>query len=506
MPTSFSFGKIQFDLSPGTAAARARKRDPESPFLLAVLGDFTGRTHRGVKDTATSRRPMPVDCDNFEQTMRRLGAALRLTTPRQPETPIELRLESLDDFHPDQLLKKVAPLSALLDLRERLRQPATAAAAVQEAQGLLMVSSPPAASTEPAALSGESVQETMTRLLGGTPPSPPPSSKPVAAGFDINALIKGIVAPSVVPGATPQQSATLAAVELEVSAQLRAILHHPDFQAMEATWRGLDLLVREFGGEENIKLHLLDGSKDELAADLRAHDDLAQTAVFKSLRDQNWTVLVGAFSFEASRENVELLARMTKVSAALGAPFLAAAGPQFIGCDSLAAHPDPDEWTQPLNSEVREAWAALRALPEASHLGLTLPRVLMRQPYGKGSDPIDRLSFEELAGESAHESFLWGNSAFVCGYLLADAFRAEGWSMETGGYGELDGLPIYKFASDGETTVKPCAEAWLTERAGERILGHGLIPILSIKGRGAVRVAGLQSVALPPKPLELRTT
>ena len=157
-----------------------------------------------------------------------------------------------------------------------------------------------------------------------------------------------------------------------------------------------------------------------------------------------------------------------------------------------------------MTAEIGEAWAALRGLPEARHLGLVLPRVLLRQPYGKGSDPIDTFPFEEMAGGARHESFLWGNGAFVAGHLLADMFRAEGWEMTPGGPGELDELPVFKFVEDGETRVKPCAEVWLSERTGERILELGLMPLLSIKGRGAVRLAGLQSVAQPATALSIR--
>lgn len=505
MPASFSFGKIQFDVGLGNAAT-GKRRDPEAPFLLAVLGDFTGRTNRQVTDNEGTRRPIHVDCDNFDQLINRLGVALRLPVSHRTGEFIELQFESLEDFHPDELLKRVAPLSGLFQIRQRLGDSATAAAAVQEAQSLLAVPVPSVVSATPPTASGESVQETMARLLGGTPPPVPPASgKSVSAGIDINALIKGIVAPSVVPHATPEQSAALAAIELELTAQLRAILHHPDFQSLEAAWRGLELLVREFGGEENLKLRLMDVSKAELINDLRQQENLQETAMFKSLRGQDWAVLVGAYTFDDSVEDIEALGRTAKIAATLGSSFVAGASEHFVGCDSLTLHPDSGDWTRVMIAESHEAWVALRALPEASHLGLALPRVLLRQPYGKGSDPVDSFPFEELPNDATHEFFLWGNGAIVCGYLLAEAFRAEGWGISASGSGELDGLPVYKFTRDGESTVKPCAEVWMSERAGERILSRGLMPILSIKSRGAVRLANVQSVAMPSQRLFLRS-
>ena len=503
MPATFSFGKFQFELSPGSDAARVR-RDSDSPFRLVVLGDFTGHASRGVMEPLGLRRPVPVDCDTFEAVMKRLGAVVRLPAPDASGASIEVRFESVDDFHPDQLIRRIAPLAALAQTRECLRDPGTAASAVAEAQKFLAAPPQSAAAATPSGAAGESIQETMARLLGGNPPAALPSTKPAASGIDLNALIKKIVAPSVVPGATTEETASLAAVEMELAARLRAILHHPDFQAVEALWRGLDLLVRAHGGEESIKLFVLDVSKEELMAEVRAQENLQQSALCRALGERDWAVIVGAFTFDDRLEDIETLGRLAKISSRHGAAFVAGASPHFVGCDSLVLRPDPADWTRRMTSETGATWEALRALPEARHLGLVLPRVLLRQPYGKGSDPIDRFPFEEMAGGAMHESFLWGNGAFVAGHLLADLFRAEGWEMTASGPGELDDLPVFRFAEDGETKVKPCAEVWLSERTGERILELGLMPLLSIKGRGAVRLAGSQSVAKPAAALSIR--
>ena len=133
-----------------------------------------------------------------------------------------------------------------------------------------------------------------------------------------------------------------------------------------------------------------------------------------------------------------------------------------------------------------------------SLVGLALPRFLLRQPYGKDSDPIESFPFEELPGDPPHEGYLWGNPAILGGYLLAAAFQAEGWEMQTSSYGEVGDLPVLKFRQDGEVMVKPCAEAWLSDRAGEAISKRGLTPILSVKGRDMVRLAGLQSLTGKP--------
>jgi type VI secretion system ImpC/EvpB family protein len=294
----------------------------------------------------------------------------------------------------------------------------------------------------------------------------------------------------------------LSSLELELATQLRSVLHDPYFQALEAAWRGLDLMVRNFGAEENLKLFLADVAKEELAADLRAQDALDSSGLSKLLRgqadDQPWAVWLGLYSFDDVLTDVESLGRLAKVSAQARLPFLSGASPHLVGCDSFGLHPDPDDWKRPLPADVRAAWQDLCALPEAQYLGLALPRFLLRQPYGKESDPIEAFPFEELQGDLPHEAYLWGNPALPGGYLLAATFQAEGWEMRTSGYGELGDLPVHRFRQDGETKVKPCAEAWLSDRAGEAIFRQGLIPVLSIRGRDAVRLVGLQSLAGRP--------
>jgi type VI secretion system protein ImpC len=210
---------------------------------------------------------------------------------------------------------------------------------------------------------------------------------------------------------------------------------------------------------------------------------------------QPWAAWLGLFTFGESIADLETLGGIAQISAQLRSPFFGGASPKLVGCDSFHLHPDADTWTQPISAEFKEAWAALRGLPEAEYLALALPRFLLRQPYGKDSDPIDSFPFEELIEGASHESYLWGNPALACAYVLAAAFQAEGWDMQANGYGEVEDLPVYRFRQDGEMEVKPCAEAWLTDRGAEVVMREGLVPLLSIKGRNAIRVGGLQTLA-----------
>jgi type VI secretion system protein ImpC len=484
MSSTLSFGNLQFNFTLGKAAAA---RPPEAPFRLAVLGDFTGRASRGLSEPISQRRVWTVDCDNFPELMKRLQPRLKLPGSG------ELIFSSLDDFRPEHLLKQVPQLQELSARKLQLNVPPAAAAEAAPAgpSGTPMpLSNEPGPSSPPAESGAD-----FARLLGGTPSAPAPS--PATKPSPVQRLLRQAVGASARPTASAQESASRSWIELELTAQLRAVLHQPLFQQLEANWRGLDLLVRNFGGEEEFKLYVVDLSLTELAADLMSQEQLEATGLANLLQRQieqgPWAAWLGLYTFEPQNRDIELLGRLAKLSAWTKAPFLSAASPALVGCASLVAHPDPADWKKP-PAEAEAAWSALRGLPEAAYLGLAMPRFLLRQPYGKNSDPIESFPFEEMSTELAHEEYLWGNPALVCATLLGEAFRAEGWQMQPAGYGELGDLPVHVFKADGETQTKACAEVWLSERAAGRVLAAGLVPLVSIKGRDTVRVAGLQSV------------
>jgi len=292
---------------------------------------------------------------------------------------------------------------------------------------------------------------------------------------------------------------------------MRTILHHRDFQALEAGWRALHLLVQRLETGTELQLYLLDVSRDELGADLERARDLSATGTYQVLVERTvgtpggrpWAVLVGNYTFDRTVRDVAFLSRMAKIARAARAPFLAASSPHVLGCRSLAETPDPANWQPPSAGEA-ELWNALRELAEASYLGLALPRFLLRLPYGKATEPLEEFPFEELPDGSPHEDSLWGNPAFACACLLGWAFTAHGWELRPGVFQEIDGLPLHVYQEHGESRAKPCAEALLTFRAAEIILDTGLMPLLSIRGRDAVRLGRFQSLRSPAARLEGR--
>jgi type VI secretion system protein ImpC len=287
------------------------------------------------------------------------------------------------------------------------------------------------------------------------------------------------------------------------------MLHHPDFQALEAAWRGLDFLVSRLETGARLKLYVLDLSKSELAADLNDTYDLRNTGLYRLLVEQTvgtaggepWAVIGGNYTFGQTRDDAELLGRMARIAAAAGAPFIAAADSNLLGCESLAQTPDPDDWRVTRDEFGQAAWQALQNLPESAYLGLALPRFLLRLPYGKDTDALDQFEFAEMTGDPDHENYLWGNPCFACICLLGQAFSANGWDLQSGAGNDIDNLPLHIYREAGQTHIKPCAEALLTERAAEIIMSSGLMPLLSFRERDMIRLARFQSLMLPPTRL-----
>lgn len=505
---------MEFQLGTQTSFAPRKARD-DTPFCVAVLADFSGRANRGLCQTGPSlaaRRRIAVDVDSVNDLPMKLGCEIHIPWGGKDGPRIALRFAELSDFHPDRIFDRLEVFQKLKMTRKLLQDPATFAQAAAQVRSWVMgqpaapESRPEQAESSPAPKQSDA--DTIERLLGkpasGKRPAPPASRL-----VDIEALIGEAIRPYIVPAPDPRQAELVAQVNQAVSGQMRAILHDPDFRELEATWWMLQFLVSQVETDETLKIYAIDISKAELAADLSSADSLQSAGTYRLLAEQTvgvpgaqpYAILVGGYSFDQTSEDISLLRQIGRVAQAAGAPFLAAAASRFAGCSSLAATPDPDDWRWQADPAVVSLWQQLRCSPEAAYIGLVLPRFLLRLPYGKDTDPIDRFDFEEFSPLAGHEQYLWGNSAAICACLLAWAFRECGWSL-TGRLGcDLAGIPMHVYKSDGEKRVTPCAETILTERAMQVLIGKGLMPVLSVKGQDVVRVPRFQSIAEPLTPL-----
>jgi type VI secretion system protein ImpC len=275
---------------------------------------------------------------------------------------------------------------------------------------------------------------------------------------------------------------------------MRKLLHAPAFQALESAWRGVQWLIQSLELDESLQLHLFDVGRDELLADIvAAQGQLAKTGLYRALADrwrnmpggQGWTVLTGLYRFGPSDADIGLLAALGILASQAGGPFVAAG-------DVALAGEDPAKLA---------GWHSLRHSEAAPWIGLAAPRVLLRLPYGRRSNPVTSFAFEEFQGLPTHEDYLWGAGSLAIALLIGRAFTARGWDFEPGDEREIGDLPAYSYEQDGERELQACAESYLGETAGQLLLNAGLMPVLSHRHANAVTVMRFQSVAEPAQGL-----
>jgi type VI secretion system ImpB/VipA family protein len=507
-------GAINLTAGAVTGEVPERPRE-ETPFRILVLGDFSGQG-RSAEQPVAQRKLRRVDRDNLEEVLAALAPSVNVPRGPSPQEREAITFRELEDFEPHRLIERLRLFQSLGELRERLQDPARFAAAAAEIQGWGAAPdrpAPPVPESQGHDSAPVSPENLLDQMLGET--ESPRSLKAAGLsgqpfGSEWDCFLKDIVRPYQVARADPRLADYEALLDEAISAQLRTILHHADFQALEATWRGLDFLVRRLETDETLQIHLLDVTRAELAADLLNVDDLSTTGTYRHLVDrtmgtaqgQPWAVLVSLYTFGPGQQELELLANLARIASAVGAPFLAAADSRFLGCPSLASSTEPADWR--MDDEAQQAWGELRARPEAAFLGLTLPRLLLRLPYRQDARPAEGLAFEELPAGSSHESYLWGNPALAGALLLGQAFTQSGWDLHPGELLDITELPVHIYEEEGERQAKPCAEVLLSDRAVEHILEMGLMPLVSASGRPAARLARFQSIATPSAPLSGR--
>jgi len=175
-----------------------------------------------------------------------------------------------------------------------------------------------------------------------------------------------------------------------------------------------------------------------------------------------------------------------------GAAVIGAAQSELVGSYSLVEQPSFNDWSL----EDNPFWRQLRESPMAGRIGLVLPRILGRLPYGSDTDPVSDFDFEEITSPS-HANFLWVNPVLYCARLLAKSFAESGWEMGPDDNTDIEDLPAFTYNEDSERKMLPCAELFLPERSAEAILGLGIMPIASFRNRDMAKLLRFQSIAEP---------
>ncbi|HYD51211.1 MAG TPA: type VI secretion system contractile sheath large subunit [Gemmatimonadaceae bacterium] len=323
----------------------------------------------------------------------------------------------------------------------------------------------------------------------------------------VNEVLKGTV--TIAPDTEAMINARIAQVDALLSAQLNEILHHPDFQKLEATWRGLKYLLSQTETGEQLKIKVFNVKKNELLKDLQKAPEFDQSALFKKVYEEEFGVfggapfgaLLGDYHFSKSGQDVELLERISQVAASAHAPFIAGASPEMFNLESYTSLDAPRDMAKIFDTTEYAKWKSFRQSEDARYMALCLPNILMRQPFGRDTVPVEAFDYEEQVDGSDHSKYLWGNAAWALGARITNAFALYGWcaairGVESGGL--VEGLPVHNFTTEsGDITMKCPTETPISDRREKELADLGFVPLVHCKGTDYAAFFSVQSCQKP---------
>jgi type VI secretion system protein ImpC len=303
----------------------------------------------------------------------------------------------------------------------------------------------------------------------------------------------------------------IAQLDKKLSAQMNDIMHAPEFQQIEGAWRGLAYLIFQSETDAMLKIRVMNISKSELYRHLRQFPNAAwdQSTLFKKIYEeefgqlggQPYGCLIGDYHFSHLPTDVQLLRDISKIAGAAHAPFFAAADSTLMGMDSWNELMNPRDLSKVFDTPDYAAWRSLRDSDDARYLGLCMPRVLSRLPYGAKSEPVAEFGFEEETDGHKGEKYAWMNAAYAMAANINRAFKEYGWCARIRGVqsgGEVENLPTHTFPTDdGGVDLKCPTEIAITDRREAELAKSGLIPLIHRKNTDRAAFIGAQSLFKP---------
>ncbi|MCP4297348.1 MAG: hypothetical protein GY786_17230 [Proteobacteria bacterium] len=442
---------------------------PDRPFKIAILGNFSGKAGRkdgGDKDLR-QRVPIALDGENFHHVIGQLGIKLHLNLGDQGQG-ITLDINEIGDFHPNSLFKKEPELSKLIKAGKEIK--------IQEESGHVDV---------------------VEGLLGKKEDPGNSSRDPV-----IQSLLKDSVEPRLLKEKTKAEVSLQEQIDQVLSENMRALLHHPDFQALESSWQSLHFLVSNLNLSTSLQIYLIDITKVELEQDLLEAETFQKTGLFKMLEkatagtqgESPYSLITGDFVFGYNPEELGMLSALGKIAESFGAQFISGASSDYIGCSSLFSTPDPDDWDERFDEQTETLYQKLRNSSQAHHIKLVLPRYLTRLPWSRDPE-YSELDFEEIDEQSQHLEYLWGNAAYLITLIKASVFENRGWESQNNTRTQLSGIPFHVFKAGGREIIKTSGEVVLSDRAVTKILNRGLIPLQCSPYEDSIQLPRIISIA-----------
>ncbi|MCL1916654.1 MAG: type VI secretion system contractile sheath large subunit [Desulfovibrionaceae bacterium] len=312
----------------------------------------------------------------------------------------------------------------------------------------------------------------------------PPEPAAIINGLRAMMRLSGQEAANASPALTDY---LISLIDGKISEQVNAILHHPDFLALESTWRGLKFLADRLDFSQNIQLEYINVSKDDLLRDFQDSPEVVTSGLYRHIYTAEFgqfggvpvAAVIADYTFTPHPQDMQLLQYAASVASMAHAPFFAAAGKEFFGLEEWRGLPDITDLPGIFDAPRYARWNSFRENPNARYVGLTLPGFLLRLPYGEDGEPF-RSSFD-FTEETVHEdAFCWGNTAFVLAAKLGESFAKYRWCVNIigpEGGGLVENLPCCRHEAMWGIQDKIPTRAVITERRESELAELGFIPL-----------------------------
>lgn len=540
--------KITYDVETGGAIQRR-----EIPFIVGIMADLSAESMEEAKPVP-DRKMTDIDRDNFDAVMKSIQPAVMLSSvpnvlPAKEKTGGKgknlggaIVFESIEDFEPLSVIRKVPVLSRIYEKRARLR----------DMQAKLESSLPLYGAA--AGLAGSDQDDDAKAILDDLKAAfgesdDPSQWKDVELGENASASLLNVMVseddtterrqyaqqllgqlyhdvlnwkpntddPDLLrhlkkKGLFAHFDQRVSELDEAISKQLNEILHLPAFQRLEATWRGLHYLVYRSETGQKLKLRVMNITKHELYKEMDKAVEFDQSSIFKMIYEAEYgtyggdpySLLVGDYEFDRSPDDFDLLNRISEVAAAAHVPFIASAYSKLFDLGSFEDLDNPRDLAKIFESLELDGWREFRDSEDSRYVTLTLPRVLLRLPYGGArGKSVEGVNFVEDVDGTDQSCFLWGSSAYILAERITNAFSLYGWPAAIRGVeggGLVEGLPLYTFDTDeGDITMVCPTQVTITDRREKELNDLGFMAICHCKGSSKAAFFGGQTTNEPKK-------
>lgn len=512
---------ITYDVEIGNAIIQR-----ELPLIVGVLSDLSGNPKEALPPF--KERPfIEIDRDNFDEVLEGYAPRLTLkvdnvlTEDEEDKTNIELYFQTIDDFSPLRIVQRIPATNQLFASRNLLRDFLAKLDGNDALDGLLselladddLKKEVLDVYKDAEDLSAITPSDFIKRLLSEGRMALDESQEPYALSL-IGQFAQDILSDDEKSGAgdaADLMNDRIAEIDNLLTRQVNIVLHEPSFQKLEASWRGLHFLVMNTETSTRLKLRVLNVTQKELLKDLQKASEFDQSALFKKVYEDEfgtyggdpYSFLIGDYEFGRHPEDIELLEKISGVAAAAHAPFISSAYAKLFDLQDYFSLSQPRDLSKIFESAELIKWRSFRESEDSRYVSLTLPKVLLRLPFGPETVVVDGFDFTEEVDGTDASRYLWGNPAFILGQRITNAFAKFGWlaairGVEGGGL--VEGLPTHTFkTAAGDIKLTCPTQVAITDRREKELNDLGFMAILHCKGSDKAAFFGGQTTNQPKK-------